>query len=117
MKEYLDRRQASLCRKSVDLRLATMLDAADIRNILRPVDDFMDDAPAGSPPARSVTLDMVVGRCGGGECPTVYRTDRNTLVVQGYAFEPADAGVTVPDGERMVEIPVELLADYVRTMS
>jgi hypothetical protein len=65
-------------------------------------------------PAPTVTLEVVANRCGGGECPTVYRTDRGTLVVQGYAFEPALAGMEVPAGERMVEIPVELLTAYNR---
>jgi hypothetical protein len=62
----------------------------------------------------TVTLERIAG-CGGGDCPTVYRTDRDTLVIQGYAFEPANAGVDVPAGEQMVEIPVELLAGYLRT--
>jgi hypothetical protein len=61
---------------------------------------------------RTVTLQLVAGRCGGGECPTVYETDRGTLVVQGYAFEPAHAGVAIAPGEQMVEIPTELLAEY-----
>jgi hypothetical protein len=42
----------------------------------------------------------------------VYRTNRGTLVVQGYTFEPGDAGVTIPTGEQMVEIPLELIAGY-----
>ncbi len=57
-----------------------------------------------------VTLELVISQCGMGECPTVYRTDRGTLVVQGYTFDPADAGVTLPDGELMVEIPAELFS-------
>ncbi|HET8685010.1 MAG TPA: hypothetical protein VFM54_24525 [Micromonosporaceae bacterium] len=68
-------------------------------------------------PQRPVTLEFIAGRpCGGGECPTVYRTDRGTLVVQGYTFPPAHAGVEIPSGEQMVEIPTELVADYVRAM-
>lgn len=61
-------------------------------------------------PSPSVTLSVVAAWCGAGDCPTVYRTDRGTLVVQGYDFDPGDAGVSVPAGERMVEIPAELLA-------
>jgi hypothetical protein len=63
--------------------------------------------------AQSVTLDLVAELCGGGECPTVYRTDRGTLVIQGYRFDPADAGATLPAGEQMVEIPAELIARYI----
>lgn len=66
--------------------------------------------------ASSVTLQRIVG-CAAGDCPTVYKTDRDTLVVQGYSFDPGQAGVEVPGGEQMVEIPASLLADYLRTTS
>lgn len=65
----------------------------------------------------SVTLEAVANRCSGGECPTVYRTDRGTLVVQGYTFEPSNAGVSLPSGEQMVEIPVDLITEYLRSSS
>lgn len=68
-------------------------------------------------PAPTVSLEAVANRCGGGDCPTVFRTDRGTLVVQGYIFQPADAGVALPAGEQMVEIPVELLAEYASTIT
>ena len=49
--------------------------------------------------------------CKDGDCPTVYRTDRGTLAVQGYTLRhPA------PDGEALVEIPVELLAEAARAL-
>jgi hypothetical protein len=49
--------------------------------------------------------------CKDGDCPTVYQTDRGTLAVQGYAVsQPA------PEGEALVEIPVELLAEAVRAL-
>jgi hypothetical protein len=67
-------------------------------------------------PAHSVTLTTIAGRCGGGDCPTVYRSDRGTLIVQGYDFDSATAGVALPAGERMVEIPAELLADYLKAI-
>ena len=70
---------------------------------------------AGQAPA--VTLEPVTVRCGGGECPTVYKTSRGTLVVQGYVFEPGHAGVSLPSGEQMVEIPVALLAEYLHSSS
>jgi hypothetical protein len=57
----------------------------------------------------AVTLRAVATRCGPGDCPTVYVTDRNTVVVQGYAVAPADAGISVPAGELLVEIPADLL--------
>ena len=63
-----------------------------------------------------VALQHIAG-CANGDCPTVYKTDRDTLVVQGLSFEPAQAGVDIPAGERMVEIPASLLADYLRATS
>jgi hypothetical protein len=64
--------------------------------------------------AGMVSLEPIVSYCATGECPTIYRTDRGTLVLQGYVFEPGTAGTRIPDGERMIEIPEELLAEYAR---
>jgi hypothetical protein len=54
-----------------------------------------------------VKLTPVRGACRDGTCPTIYATDRGTVVVQGYVV--TDADVTVPEGEALVEIPAELL--------
>jgi hypothetical protein len=59
-------------------------------------------------------LTFITKVCGGGSCPTVYRTDRDTFLVQGYAVTPETAGVDVPAGEQLVEIPMELLAEAYR---
>jgi len=49
--------------------------------------------------------------CKDGDCPTVYRTDRGTIAVQGIRVDhPA------PDHEAVVEIPAELLAKAVRAL-
>jgi hypothetical protein len=74
-------------------------------------------AAFNSAPAQNVTLDLVAELCGAGECPTIYRTGRGTLVIQGYQFDPEQAGTTVPAGEQMVEIPVELVARYLSAVS
>ncbi len=66
----------------------------------------MDAASGNSAP----TLTLVASLCGTGTCPTVYRTDRGTLVVQGYTVAPENAGIDVPAGEQLVEIPADLLA-------
>jgi hypothetical protein len=50
--------------------------------------------------------------CGSGTCPTLYETDRGTYVVQGYVVGP-DVGLDVPEGESLVEIPAELIAEAV----
>ena len=60
-----------------------------------------------SPSAPDLGLELVTTLCGGGSCPTVYRTNRGTLVVQGYAV--GNAGVDLPAGELLVEIPADLL--------
>jgi hypothetical protein len=49
-----------------------------------------------------------IGGCEGGTCPTVYATDRGTLVVQGTTVTDAE-GVNVPGHESLVEVPAELL--------
>ena len=55
-------------------------------------------------------LTLVTSLCGTGSCPTVYRTDRGTLVVQGYTVSAEQADLDLPAGEQLVEIPMELLA-------
>jgi hypothetical protein len=45
--------------------------------------------------------------CWDGTCPTLYESDRGTIVVQGWVVEDSD--LTVPEGEALVEVPVELL--------
>lgn len=49
--------------------------------------------------------------CEGGTCPTVYKTDRGTLVVQGAAVADPEAlsSVDLPAHETLVEVPVDLL--------
>jgi hypothetical protein len=68
------------------------------------------DSPAAA--AGPNTLRHLVARCGGGNCPTIYETGRGTVVVQGRVLEPDAAGVSAPPGEQLVEVPIELLTDY-----
>ncbi|MET0415042.1 MAG: hypothetical protein ABW022_03350 [Actinoplanes sp.] len=56
-------------------------------------------------------LEQIAGLCGGGHCPTVYRTDRGTYVVQGYTLDAAEAGLDLAPGEALVEIPAELFTE------
>lgn len=49
------------------------------------------------------------GMCRDGTCPTIYDTDRGTVVVQGYVVNDSD--VIPPEGEALVEIPAELLKE------
>jgi hypothetical protein len=55
-------------------------------------------------------LEHVTTLCGGGHCPTVYRTDRETYVIQGYRVDGSRAGIELSPDELLVEIPVGLLA-------
>ncbi|GGN36143.1 hypothetical protein KZ829_19140 [Actinoplanes hulinensis] len=59
-------------------------------------------------------MTLLTTLCGGGSCPTVYRTDRGTLIVQGYTVSADSVDLDLPDGEQLVEIPAELLAAAVR---
>ena len=57
----------------------------------------------------------LAGDCKGGDCPTVYATDRGTLVIQGYVLDPATVRqLTLPTGEGAVEVPAELLLEAAR---
>lgn len=60
----------------------------------------LDAAEYGDPP-----------KCGTGDCPTVFTTDRGTLAVQGYVVEHE-----TPSGEAVVEIPVALLKEALRAL-
>jgi hypothetical protein len=49
--------------------------------------------------------------CKDGDCPTIYRTDRGTIAVQGDRLERP-----TPDGEAIVEISAALLAEAMRAL-
>jgi hypothetical protein len=73
--------------------------------------DLISSAEPAAPPANeAVSLTVLASSCSSGTCPTLYRTDRGTVVVQGYAVTAMAAGIDLPDGELLVEIPLDLLA-------
>ncbi|WP_329564067.1 hypothetical protein OG711_27100 [Streptomyces uncialis] len=45
--------------------------------------------------------------CDKKDCPTLYKTDRGTILVQGGT--PTDHGLVIPAHEALVEIPMELI--------
>jgi hypothetical protein len=53
------------------------------------------------------------GACSGKHCPAVYRTDRGSLVVQGYRVADA-VSIDIPDNETIVEIPSDLIKKLVK---
>jgi len=59
----------------------------------------------------------VANLCSSGACPTVYEVSPTTVVVQGFTVRAEQAGVEVPEGETLVEIPRELLLEAVRNLS
>ncbi|MFJ1593932.1 hypothetical protein ACIOD0_27340 [Kitasatospora albolonga] len=54
-------------------------------------------------------LTVLATTCEKKNCPTVYKTDRGTILVQGET--PTDHGLTIPDHETLVEIPMELIRE------
>lgn len=61
-------------------------------------------------------IDFVGSTSGGSGCPSVYMTDRETLVVQGTTVTDPEALATmrthgngIPSYESAVEVPAELL--------
>jgi hypothetical protein len=62
---------------------------------------------SGEDEERCMKLTRLSSGCYDGTCPTIYRSDRDTIVVQGWVV--ADSDVTPPEGEALVEVPLELL--------
>jgi hypothetical protein len=59
-------------------------------------------------------LKMLRGTCANGRtCPTIYETDRDTIIIQGYRVLDAEAlaDLQLPEGEAAVEIPRSLLPE------
>ncbi|ADP78382.1 hypothetical protein I6A60_31710 [Frankia sp. AgB1.9] len=53
--------------------------------------------------------------CGSGGCPTVFTTEDDAVIVQGYLPEPR-LSEGVPTGEARVVIPRELLNEAARRL-
>ncbi|MFJ1580501.1 hypothetical protein ACIOGX_13830 [Streptomyces sp. NPDC088147] len=54
----------------------------------------------------------LVTTCENGDCPTLYATDRDTLLVQGETR--TGHGLEIPAHETLVEIPMELIRKAIR---
>lgn len=81
--------------------------------------DLHDAVNDGSDQRRPALAPLrpVANRCTSGNCPTVYMSGAGTLVVQGYAVSGELAGVDLPAGESLVEIPLHLLTEAVRNLT
>jgi len=59
-------------------------------------------------------VELIRGNCGDSKvCPALHRTDRGTVVVQGWAVTDAEllGGLDPLAGEAAVEVPVGLLTE------
>ncbi|MFD3974839.1 hypothetical protein [Streptomyces cyaneofuscatus] len=54
-------------------------------------------------------MTVLATTCEKTNCPTVYKTDRGTIIVQGET--PTDHGLTIPAHETLVEIPIGLIRE------
>lgn len=54
---------------------------------------------------------------GDSNCPSLYRTDRGTFVVQGWRVSDPEAlaQLDIPSHETVVEVPADVLAEIART--
>jgi len=55
--------------------------------------------------------------CGNGPCPTIYESETGTIIVQGFDVKPSDAGLQLPPGEGMVEIPRYMIEQLISRFS
>ena len=51
-------------------------------------------------------------------CPSLYRTDRDTFVVQGWRVSDPEAlaQLDIPAHETVVEVPVDVLAEVAKAL-
>lgn len=54
-----------------------------------------------------MNLRLLASTCSGGDCPTIYGTDGDDVLVQGYVVTDPDAlaAIGAPEGEAVVRIP------------
>ncbi|WP_344820375.1 hypothetical protein [Actinoplanes cyaneus] len=64
-----------------------------------------------------LSLHVVANHCSAGSCPTIYRAQSGRYVVQGFTVSAERAGIDLPDGEMLVEIPAELLREALSDLS
>jgi hypothetical protein len=62
-----------------------------------------------SPAEGSTSLELVASSCANQSCPTIFKSPNGNYVIQGYAVDAQQVGVTLSAGELLVEIPADLL--------
>jgi hypothetical protein len=98
-----------------DLRASLGVNMLSARIGSVPVTSDIDTDDTSLTPQLAKPPRVVANLCSGGSCPTIYETDQGTLIVQGYKTLD-DTGVEVPEGEALVEIPLELLAEALKAL-
>jgi hypothetical protein len=63
----------------------------------------------------TMTLRQVAGSCGEGDCPTIFVSDRGTVVFQGDAVTEA-RGLRLGDGEQAVELPMNVVLEAINAL-
>lgn len=61
-------------------------------------------------------LRQISGACHNTDCPTVYLTDRGTVVFQGDTVSPAH-GPRLSPGEQAVELPLDVVRSALPELS
>lgn len=63
-----------------------------------------------------LTFIRKTAQSGDSNCPSLYRTDRATSVVQGWRVSDPEAlaELNIPDHETVVEVPVDVLAEIAK---
>ncbi|WP_412540190.1 hypothetical protein R8Z50_30895 [Longispora sp. K20-0274] len=64
-------------------------------------------------------LTQVESECKSGTCPTLYATDRDSYVLQGYVITDPEAlaALSLPSGESAVEIPASLMERFAHAVA
>ncbi|GAB7036244.1 MULTISPECIES: hypothetical protein [Catenuloplanes] len=78
---------------------------------------IMGGNPTAAATESHTPLRLLASSCTQGQCPTVYASSPGKVVVQGYIVSAASAGIDVPEGEMLVEIPSHLLIEAFEKMS
>lgn len=60
-------------------------------------------------------LTKIAGSCGRDDCPTIYATDHDTYIVQGYTVT-GEPDLKLSKGESAVEVPVSLVREVARAL-
>jgi len=67
------------------------------------------------PTGDTLQVTLLATSCKNGDCPSVYLSDRGTLVVQGDGVRAAQ-GMRLGSGEQAVEVPMSVIEEALRAL-